>query len=52
MLHVQWLEADLGAGEAERNQLGRRMDLIAQAVLCLLRGRAVVAEAVGFDYEP
>jgi hypothetical protein len=42
---------DLRTREPERREAGCRMRLIAHPVPCLLRGRAVVDEPVGFDHE-
>jgi len=41
------LAGDLLLGEAQRNESGCRVGLIAAPVLCLLRGRSVIAEPVG-----
>jgi hypothetical protein len=46
------IERDLGVGETQRCQSRSRVDLIATPVGCLLGWGAVVAEAVGFDYQP
>jgi hypothetical protein len=46
------LEPDLCAREAQRNEAGCRVRLVAAPVLSLLRRRAVVAEVVSLDDEP
>ncbi len=48
-LDVGGVVCDLFVSEAQRNQPGSHMGLVAQTVACLLRRRTVVAEAVGFD---
>jgi F0F1-type ATP synthase beta subunit len=46
---VGLVEADLRVGEAQRDEAGSDVLLVADSVLRLLRGRAVVAQAVGLD---
>jgi hypothetical protein len=46
---VLLLEVDLLARESQAGEPGGGVDLIAQPVACLLRGRAVVTEAVALD---
>ena len=48
---MRWLVGDLVVGEAERDQAGGDVSLIAQAIARLLGGRTVVAEAVRLDDE-
>jgi hypothetical protein len=45
-LHLVGLEPDLGVREAEGRKPCRHVRLIAQPVACLLRRRAVIAEAI------
>ena len=46
------LISDQGAREPQRGQPGRSVNLIADAVSRLLRGRAVIAQPIGLDHEP
>jgi hypothetical protein len=48
---VPGLEHDLRMREPERRQTCRNVHLVANPVSRLLRGSAVVAEAIRFDYE-
>jgi hypothetical protein len=49
---VAGLEPNLSSREAKRRQAGCRVRLVADPIPRLLRGRAVVAQAVRFDDEP
>lgn len=47
--HTRRIEPDLGPRESQRRQSGRGMRLVAEAVLPLLRRRAVIAQPVSLD---
>src|SRR3954469_19911412 len=49
--HLPGLVADLCVGEAQARKARPGMGLVAEVVARLLRGSAVVAQAVGFDHE-
>ena len=46
------VERDLPVREPQLGEAGGRVDLVAEAVACLLSGSAVVTQAVGLDDEP
>jgi hypothetical protein len=50
--HVLTLKRDLGMGEPQASKAGSGVRLIANPVLCLLGGRAVIPQSVGLDDEP